>query len=123
MKTIEVLKNKKISKVVLVTFVMVAIVWTLVQRNMLVSRKIQTGVKLPTQEELGDQHPFYLFFSLMEQTPVIEDGFAIRGNFDKVRLEILLKEPVVENKQKFIDWQQSNGYGDIPSEKIVYFVD
>lgn len=63
--------------------------------------------------------PLDQFYELMDKTPVTNDYFEIKADYDEINLVVTLKEPVEQNQQYFFDWLETNGYGQIPADKIV----
>jgi hypothetical protein len=105
-----------------VTVILLLIYFALIifNQNKIVAVPDQTGAvqsSLPaTEKESYDE-----LYNLMDQGEITLDYFKIKPIYQDRTIQITVKKPLDQNRDKAETWLKQNGYGNIPSSKILYF--
>jgi len=121
-------ENKpKIKKVVIIAVIVivVAIAVILVIRFLNKSEPIPvptegTGAVLSSPNPSEDES-YKELYALMDRGEITTDYFKIVPIYQDRTIQISVKRPLDENKDKAEMWLNQNGYSHIPSNKIYYF--
>lgn len=92
----------------------------LFNQNKILEVPDQTGAiqsSLPVKEK----ESYDELYNLMDQGEVNTDYFKIEPIYQDRIIQITVKKPLDQNRDKAETWLKQNGYSNIPTNKIVYF--
>lgn len=92
----------------------------LFNQNKILEVPDQTGA-IQSSIPVKEKESYDELYNLMDQGEVKTVYFKIEPLYQDRTIQITVKKPLDQNRNKAETWLKQNGYGNIPSNKILYF--